>query len=518
MNRKERRAAGQRATGRMVPMVSSTPSSAQLFAVASRHHQAGRLAEAESLYRRILAVDPKHAHSLHSLGLIAHQAGRNDLAADIIVQAIALNDRVPAFHNNLGNAFQAQGRLTEATESYRRALVLNQTFAVAHYNLGNVLRQEAKLTEAAECYRQALIIKPDYPEAHNNLGSALQAHGKFAEAAECYRQALTIEPDYPEAYNNLGSAFQAQGKFAEAVLSYRQALTIKSDYAEAHNNLGNALQDQGKLSEAVESYERALVLKPDCAEVHNNLGNAFQAQGKLTEAVAAYESASALGHVPAQHMAAALNGETTEQPPREYVVKMFDAYAARFETHLVGTLAYKVPETLRRMMDASNFGRRFDRTVDLGCGTGLMGVAFGGLSDQLVGVDVAPKMIDRSAQKGIYSRLEVADVVGFLEREKDGFDLFLAADVLVYLGALEALFTAMASRARAGALLALSAEISSGADYELTPSGRYAHSQSYLEALLARVGGRVLACETLPMRLQDGRPVEGHHVIAVLRV
>ena len=114
-----------------------------------------RLAEAESAFRASCKLDPKHAHSLHSLGLIAHQAGRNDLAADIIGQAIALNDRVPAFHNNLGNAFQAQGRLTGATESYRRALILDQTFAVAHYNLGNVLRQEAKFTEAAECYRQA---------------------------------------------------------------------------------------------------------------------------------------------------------------------------------------------------------------------------------------------------------------------------------------------------------------------------------------------------------------------------
>jgi predicted TPR repeat methyltransferase len=515
----ERRAAGQQDTDRTALMMSpsSSPSNAQLFAVASRYHQAGRLPEAETLYRYILAVDPKHAHSLHSLGLIAHQTGRNDRAADMIRQAIVLNDRVPAFHNNLGNVFQAQSKLTEAKESYRRALILNQTFAVAHYNLGNVLRREVKLTEAAESYRQALTVKPDYPEAHNNLGSVLQAQGRFAKAAQSYRQALTIKSDYAEAYNNLGSALQAQGEFAEAARNYRQALTIKSDYAEAHNNLGNTLRSQGKLTEAVESYERALALKPDYAEVHNNLGNAFQAQGKLTEAGAAYKSASAMGHVPAQHMAAALNGKTTKQAPREYVVKMFDAYAGRFEAHLTGTLAYKVPETLRRMMDASSLGRRFDRTVDLGCGTGLMGVAFAGLSHELIGVDVAPKMIDQSARKGIYSRLEVADIVAFLECEEDGFDLFLAADVLVYLGALEALFTAMASRARAGALLALSAEISAIADYELTPSGRYAHSRSYLEALLARVRGRVLVYETQPMRLQDGKLVEGHHVIAVLR-
>jgi predicted TPR repeat methyltransferase len=520
MNRRERRAAGERTTGRIAARVSpsSTTSSGQLFAVALQHHQGGKLAEAESLYRRILTVDPNHADSLHSLGVIAYQAGRNDVAVDIIGQAIALSDRVPGFHNNLGNALQAQGRLAEATECYRRAVILDQTFAVAHYNLGNVLKEQAKLTDAAESYRRALAIKPDYAEAQNNLGGALQAQGEFAEAAESYRRALAMKPDYAEAQNNLGSALQAQGEFAEAAESYRRALAIKPDYAEAENNLGNTLQEQGKLAEAVDRYERALALKPHCAETHNNLGNAFRAQGKLTEAVAAYENASALGHVLARHMAAALNGETTKQPPPEYVVKIFDPYAARFEAHLVGTLAYRVPETLRRMMDETNFGRRFERTVDLGCGTGLMGVTFRGLTDRLVGVDVAPKMIEQSAEKKIYNRLELAEIVAFLEGERNVFDLFLAGDVLVYLGALDALFTAIASRGHPGALLAFSAEISSGPDYELTSSGRYAHSRSYLMALLAQVGGRVLACETHPMRLQDGQLVHGSHIIAVLGI
>jgi predicted TPR repeat methyltransferase len=518
MNRKERRAAGKRTGGRVsvIASPSSMTSNAQLFAVALRYHQTGRLAEAEALYRNILAVDPRHSDSLHSLGVIAYHAGRNDIAVDIIEQAIALNGQNPVFYNNLGNALQARGSLDEALESYRRALALDPDFSMAHYNVGNVLREQGNLNEAVESYRRALTAQPDYTAALNNLGSTLQAQGRFAEAAQSYQRALGSKPDYAEALNNLGSTLQAQGKFAEAAQSYQRALAIKPDYAEAHNNRGNLHLERGEFSEAAEHYQRALALRPGSAETHNNLGNTFHALGKLRDAAVAYERAASLGHVAARHMAAALNGETPEQPPRAYVVNMFDAYAVRFEAHLVGSLAYRTPQTLREMLGALNMRRVFERTVDLGCGTGLAGVTFRDLTRELVGVDLASKMVSQAAGKAIYDRLDVADVVEFLDSEKDKFDFFIAADLLGYLGALDTLFTAMASRARPGAILALSAEISVGADYELTSSGRYAQSRDYLERQLGRVGGRVLACETHPMRLQAGQPVDGYHIIGVV--
>ena len=56
----------------------------QAFEAAFHHHQSGRLAEAEALYRQILALEPRHAEALHLLGVIAHQTGRNDVAVDWI--------------------------------------------------------------------------------------------------------------------------------------------------------------------------------------------------------------------------------------------------------------------------------------------------------------------------------------------------------------------------------------------------------------------------------------------------
>ena len=86
----------------------------EAFAIAVQHHQAGRLAEAEAIYRQILAVEPRHADALHLLGVIAHQVGRNDVAVEMILKAITLAPANPAFHSNLGEPYRQLGRLDDA--------------------------------------------------------------------------------------------------------------------------------------------------------------------------------------------------------------------------------------------------------------------------------------------------------------------------------------------------------------------------------------------------------------------
>src|ERR1700735_821861 len=110
-----------------------------LFASALRHHQAGRLQEAEQIYRRILQADSRNADALHFLGVLAHQTGRHAIAVELIVKAITEKGHVPTFHNNLGNAFAAQGKWQSAVASYERALIQRPDYVEAHYNLGIAL-------------------------------------------------------------------------------------------------------------------------------------------------------------------------------------------------------------------------------------------------------------------------------------------------------------------------------------------------------------------------------------------
>ena len=272
----------------------ASPRIQEVFTAALGHHQAGRLNEAERLYRQILQADPHHADALHFLGVLAHQIGRHDMAVDLIGRAIAQNARIPAFHNNLGNALKAQGKLQEAAASYAEALSHKPDHVGALFNLALVLQMQGQLEEAAASYRRALSHKPDYAEAHGNLGNTLQAQGRLEEAVACYGRALRYRPAYAEVHSNLGNVLKAQGKYAEAVASHGRALVHKPDNAEAHNNLGLVLMEQGDVAAAVASYRRALTHQPTYAEAHINLGNALREQGQSAEAAASYQRALAL--------------------------------------------------------------------------------------------------------------------------------------------------------------------------------------------------------------------------------
>ena len=158
----------------------------QAMAEALAHHEAGRLREAEQLYRRVLAADPQNADALHLLGLVAHQAGRSDVAVTLIGRAIAQRGDIPAFHNNLGEALRRLGRLGDAIASYQQALALDPQFAEAHNNLGTVHHQQGWLEGAVACYERAIACRSNYANPHYNRARAWLAQGDFARGWEEY--------------------------------------------------------------------------------------------------------------------------------------------------------------------------------------------------------------------------------------------------------------------------------------------------------------------------------------------
>ncbi|MGD0831580.1 MAG: tetratricopeptide repeat protein [Terracidiphilus sp.] len=272
----------------------------ELCAKAIQFHQSGQLAQAEQIYRQILDLDPRHADSLHLLGVLAHQVGRNDVSVELIRKAIAIDKRPAAYHSNLGTALQALGNFDEAAACYESALKLKPDLAEAQMNLGVVLEAQGNLDSAEKHFRRALALRPSLAEAHVNLGNILQTQGKQAEAVARYERALQIKPDMAEVHGNLGNAHQARGNLEEAITSYKRALSLKPTIPELHTNLANALLAQGNLHDAEISYARALELRPQYAEAWYNLGNLRQAEnklgdpGKLTEAALCYERAIAL--------------------------------------------------------------------------------------------------------------------------------------------------------------------------------------------------------------------------------
>ena len=232
----------------------------ELFAQAFVHHQAGRLNEAEGLYRQLLSLDARHADSLNMLGVVAKQRGDFERAVEMFSEAIALNEGVAEFHSNLGIVLMHQGRHDKAIAGYEKALSLKPEYPEALFNLGNALMGQGRHDEAVARYEQALAIRPNFPHALCNLGCALRDQAKLDEAIARFKQALAVMPDFPQALSNLGNALQDKGELDEAVARYEQALAIMPNYLEAHFNRGIALFAQKKIDLAMNAALYALYL------------------------------------------------------------------------------------------------------------------------------------------------------------------------------------------------------------------------------------------------------------------
>ncbi len=266
----------------------------QSLALAVAHHQAGRMAEAEDLYRQILVLAPDQPFASYMLGVMAHESGNDVEAVDLLSKAIAVKPDLAEAHNALGMALRALGRADDAVVSCHRALAIKPDYAEALNTLGLAHRDLENFDDAAASFQKALSIKPEFADAHSNLGLVLYDLGKPDEAVTSYRKALAINPDFAEAHNNLGNALRQLGQLGSAVESYQRAIASQPVFVDAHCNLGLVLQDIGKLNDAVASFHKALAINPDSAEAHCSLGSVFKELGKLDEAGVSYRQALAI--------------------------------------------------------------------------------------------------------------------------------------------------------------------------------------------------------------------------------
>ncbi|MGA3068212.1 MAG: tetratricopeptide repeat-containing glycosyltransferase family protein [Tepidisphaeraceae bacterium] len=259
------------------------PTIEQTFTLAVRHHHAGRLPEAQKLYRQILSRQPQHSGALHYLGVIANQAGRRNEAVELILRAVALNPINPDAYGNLGNAFKDIGKLDEAIAAYRQAIALDPSAPESHSNLGNALREKRQYKEAVAALRQAIALSPNFPEAHNNLGNVLRDTGQLDESIAAYRQAIALNPNFAEAHNNLGSALKDKIQLDDAAAAFRRAIALNPSFAEAHSGLGGALKQLGKFDDAIAACRQAIALKPTYPDAHWNLALTLLCTGQFAQ-------------------------------------------------------------------------------------------------------------------------------------------------------------------------------------------------------------------------------------------
>jgi tetratricopeptide (TPR) repeat protein len=285
MNRKQRRAAeaDARRPG------AHSPAAAVRFAAGLAHHQAGRLAQAETCYRETLAAQPDHADALHLLGVIASRVGHHDVAVELIGRAIAQGGGHAVYHANLGLALAGLRRFEEALASYQRALALRADFAEALCYRGDALRELGRLDEALASYDLALAARPEFAEALSDRGNVLKALRRHDDALTSYDRALALMPDFAAALSNRAVTLQALERLDNAMASCERALALAPDSVEALINRAGVLQELRRFDDAMADYDRAIAIAPDHAPAQANRAFLRLLTGDFAQGWPAYE-------------------------------------------------------------------------------------------------------------------------------------------------------------------------------------------------------------------------------------
>jgi protein O-GlcNAc transferase len=262
-----------KATGRSEPRL----------AAAMGHHRAGRLAEAEHLYRQVCGTDPNNARAFHLCGVVAHQLRRPD-AATLLGRAVMLDPEFAEAHNDRGVILAAQGSVAEAVPCFERAIALKPDYHEARTNLGRGLRALGQFDEAVKQFEQVARSTPDSVVAHLNLASACELAGQTAAAERHYRKAISLRPDFPDAHLHLAALLQGMDRPSEALAHAERAVSLRPDSAGARNNLGNILRAMGRRDDAIAQYEAALKIDPKSFSAHYNCGVALRGDARILQA------------------------------------------------------------------------------------------------------------------------------------------------------------------------------------------------------------------------------------------
>jgi predicted TPR repeat methyltransferase len=280
---------------------------------------------------------------------------------------------------------------------------------------------------------------------------------------------------------------------------------------------------RGDLLAAADIMAQAVEAAPGFASAWFALGEIRVELGDRDAAIAAFREARAADaddrHGAGLHLMR-LGAEPMGAMPQAYVRTLFDQYAPEFDRALLETLHYRGPRVLRdaviAVLHASARLPKFQRAIDLGCGTGLSARAFDRYTEEMIGYDLSPRMLEQARLTGLYSHLAIGDMVAMLsDREADASaDLVFAADALVYLPDLAPLFHQVRRVLTSEGLFAFTVETHAGDGVILGASLRYQHGKAYLRDQFAAAAFALLALNDVSTRDESGQPVPGLVAIA----
>lgn len=364
---------------------------------------------------------------------------------------------------------------------------------------------------------QVLTLYPDDADSHDDRGVLYQRRGDFQRAANCHLRSVELSPS-DGALLNLAISINHMGDTNLAQKLYNDVLALNPKNTRAMINLAVILMDGRDVTLAEQLLKAAADLGDNSFELCMACGNLCRQAGRRDEAAQWYDNAVAKrpDNKPARFMLALVRGENPDAPPPEHVADLFNSYASHFDQSLVDVLKYRAPDLLMRALEHPLNDLKTEHAdltaIDLGAGTGLMGKLLRPHVARSTGLDISANMLQKAQKQNIYDDIECTDIERGLVGRKNHFHLITAADVFVYIGKLDSLFTLCNDALKDGGLLAFSTEAMTHdekGDFVLRDTGRYAHDERYIRILAEKNGFAILTLDRTWLRYNKDKPLDG---------
>lgn len=472
-------------------------------------HRAGRFAEAERGYRRLLVEGIDAALPLSALLL---QQARNVEAIELLSPLCAAHPDKVSAAVNLSIALRNVGRCEEALQAATRAYLAAPGDFSACNARGLAALELGDAPQALSAFEEGLRRAPGNIALELHRSKALRKLHRYRDAAAVLERIVKTAPDLLEAWRDLAAAQRALGLYGPALQSAARALKLAPNDLEVALEHAVALLKSGDTAKAIARLEK---LNGD-AQTWMWLAQARLRQNDVPGARAALERAAKLDPENAfiRHFLAAASGGVPQDIEVDYIRGLFDEFAERFESTLLDKLGYSAPKRIAHFLREHGAADAKD-VLDLGCGTGLMGAELASAERRVDGVDLSERMLAQARAKGIYNELHAVELLDFLRDSTAQWDLLVAADVFIYVADLTPIFAAAFDRLRAGGHFAFSIECSDVRETQLlAQTGRYRHAPEMLATALERAGFCDIARESLTLRLESGVPVAGELMLA----
>jgi len=446
------------------------------------------------------------------------QAGRCGAAGPLLAAARQLNGQSPELNLLAARLAEGQGQIALARGEYDAAVAAAPDHADMRKQRSAFSHRLGDFETAARDAAEAVILDPADPDAKALLGSALLSLGRAAEARACLAEASAADPANPAMREALAVATETDGDPDAAFAILRAGLSPTGGALSLRNAAILFCIRHHQFATAVALAEDGRTAGTVDACLFGLKGHAQTSLGQHEAAAESYAEALKLGPDDpyVRHLVAAsgLRPSARRAPP-DYLRAVFDGYADRFDEHLIG-LGYRIPGAIRRiLLEYIDAGHPNGPILDLGCGTGLVGVAIDDLRiGPLTGVDISSRMLAEARTKGLYANLHEADVPDWLAEDRRTWNLILAADMVCYFGALEPLFAAIRPRLAPDGWFVFSVEASDADGWALQRQGRYRHAKTYLIGALRSAGLTVRAIQDQTIRLEACAPVPGYLIVA----